>query len=528
MDVLRAFALFGIVITHSAMGFLAGPPPDPLFNTFSVFDKIIDQLVDLLTFGKFFTIFSFLFGLSFAIQLENANRKGTAFSGRFVWRLIVLLAIGFVHNAFFSGDILMIYALLGLLLIPCRNLGNRTLVVVALILVLNIPGLVRGVAQVSAPPPTPEQQQLSNESRQQFMQDAQRQFDIKQSGSLGQVVTMNVTESSLNKLSFQILTGRLWITFGLFLLGLYAGRLNVFRDTPANRDIFRRLLLWAGVIAAITTVIAVIYPSSFRVRSFGDVSKAFSFSVQQASLSTFYVAAITLLFWKKPSQGLLPALAPLGKNGTDDLPDAKCFRTDPVLWLWLRNARQAWRGRVCRHCHPVLRGADSDCALVDEPFQARTGGMAVAIADFIPDSTQRSHQNRARHDGRVTDQVRAGAPFLSSRGRRRPDESLSLGRPLHEQVSHDRTRLFLAGARRKFEHLTAIERIGQLDRRLLRFFNVRTFNWHHLLDREAAHGCLKRTHGRVRLPELQAGNGDGNGHNAQRQEGAGNRYPTRY
>ena len=83
VDVLRAFALFGIIITHSAMGFLAGPTPDPQFMTFTSLDRVVSRLENLFTFGKFFTIFAFLFGLSFAIQLNNAAQKGAAFSGRF-------------------------------------------------------------------------------------------------------------------------------------------------------------------------------------------------------------------------------------------------------------------------------------------------------------------------------------------------------------------------------------------------------------------------------------------------------------
>jgi uncharacterized protein len=315
VDVLRAFALLGIVIIHSAMGFLAGPSPEPQFNSFSSLDRVVDDLVRIFTFGKFFAIFAFLFGLSFAIQLENSTRKGTAFSGRFTWRLVILLAIGFVHSLFFSGDILIIYAVLGLLLVPLRKVRSSVLIIAALIFILNVPGLVMGVLQVSAPPATPEQQQVNIESGKQFRQMAQRQFDIKQSGTLAEVVKLNFTESFTGKLFFQIVTGRLWVTFGLFLLGLYAGRMNIFRESDVNRHIFKRLLVWAGSAALITSVIAIVYPGATRAQSLQDVLSGFAFSIQQASLAAFYVAAITLLFWKKPTQGLLPRLAPMGKMG---------------------------------------------------------------------------------------------------------------------------------------------------------------------------------------------------------------------
>ena len=315
VDVLRAFALLGIVVTHSTTGFLAGAAPDPNFMTFGPLDRIVIELERLFSFGKFYTIFSFLFGLSFAIQLNNAAQKGVAFAGRFAWRLIVLLGIALVHGMFFSGDVLIVYALLGLLLIPCRKLSDRTLLIAAFVLVLNIPGLILGLLQANAPPPSPEEVQSRAALMEQFAQAAQRQFEIKQAGTVRDLIGVNLTFAMVSKLIFLIFSGRLWITFGLFLLGLYAGRTNVFSDTAANRQLFTRLLAWAGVVALVTTAVAVVRPASFQVGSLVDALAAFSFSVQQASLSAFYVAGIVLLYWRKPAHGVLPALAPLGKLG---------------------------------------------------------------------------------------------------------------------------------------------------------------------------------------------------------------------
>ncbi len=314
VDVLRAFALFGIIVNHASKSFLVGPSPDPQFLIFSSFDKLIDQLAVLLTFGKFFAIFSFLFGLSFAIQLESATRRASSFSGRFAWRLLILLAIGYVHGLFFSGDILLIYAVLGFLLIPLRNVSTRTLAIVGVILILNIPGLVLGSLQMSGPPPTAQQQQTLADSRQAFAERAQRQYEIKRSGSIGELTEMNAAQSLQTKFLFQVVTGRLWITFGLFLLGMCAGRMNLFRDTAANRTTFTRLLAGAGTIALVTTAIAIAFPNKIRPTTLADVLAGFNFSIHQATLAAFYVAAVTLLFWKRP-RGLLAPLAPMGKMG---------------------------------------------------------------------------------------------------------------------------------------------------------------------------------------------------------------------
>ena len=314
VDVLRAYALFGIIITHSVTGFLAGQAPSADFMLFTPFDRLVADAENLLTFGKFFTIFSFLFGLSFAIQLRNATQKGVGFSGRFTWRLVVLALIALVHGAFFTGDILIVYAILGLLLIPFRNLKTRTLVITALVLVFNIPGLLLGIAQISAHP-TPEQIARNAELGAQFAEFAQRQYAIKQSGSLGELVHINLTFGLLSKMGFMIFTGRLWITFGLFLLGMCAGRLEIFRDTETNRRFFRRLMWPSAVVALATTIVAIVHPVGFQLKSVIDLLASFSFTIQQLSLSAFYVAAVTLLFWRKPSSGLLPSLAPLGRMG---------------------------------------------------------------------------------------------------------------------------------------------------------------------------------------------------------------------
>ncbi len=315
VDILRAVALLGIIINHSAMSFLAGPEPVPNFNEFSSLDTVVSDLAELLTFGKFFAIFSFLFGLSFAIQLDNAARKGSAFAGRFAWRLTVLFAIGFIHGLFFSGDVLVIYAFLGLLLIPCRKLKSKTLAILGVVLVLNIPGLLLGIAQVSAPPPSVEQQQNAAEFRQRFEIQGKEQYRIKQSGTIEEIFKMNATESNLNKLFFLLFTGRLWITFGYFLLGLLAGRVILFRDTEPNRLLFRRLLLWSGAVAAITSAIHIAFPSSFEEPTFANVLSYFAFTVQQSTLAAFILSAVTLMYWRNPTGRVLPKLAATGRMG---------------------------------------------------------------------------------------------------------------------------------------------------------------------------------------------------------------------
>ena len=278
--------------------------------SFTPLDQTVQQLTRLFFVGKFFTIFSFLFGLSFAIQLANAARKGESISGRFTWRLVLLAIIALIHGAFFSGDILIIYAALGLLLIPVQKLNTTVLAAVGVVLVLNIPGLMIGLSRVNSAEPPPAVAPAAPTGT-----SPQRQFEIKQQGTVGELVYLNLTESLPGKLDFQIRTGRLWMTYGLFLLGLCAGRLQLFKDSDASRVFFRGLLIGAGTLALITTVIAAFPPPAAGSWKYAQVLATFSFSVQQASLSAVYLAMVTLWFWRAPTRGLLPQLAPMGKMG---------------------------------------------------------------------------------------------------------------------------------------------------------------------------------------------------------------------
>lgn len=88
-------------------------------------DQILMGFTSFFVRGKFFALFSILFGLSFSIQMASADRKGEAFSWRFLWRAVLLFVIGYVHQLFYRGDILTIYAMLAPFLIPFSRLSNK-------------------------------------------------------------------------------------------------------------------------------------------------------------------------------------------------------------------------------------------------------------------------------------------------------------------------------------------------------------------------------------------------------------------
>ncbi|MFA0922220.1 DUF418 domain-containing protein [Xanthomonas fragariae] len=144
LDVLRGFALLGILL----MNIEAFVGPLDLASTgvephWHGADRIADALVYVLVQGKFHTLFSLLFGMGFAVMAQRAEQAGCAFLGMYLRRTVGLLVIGLAHALLlWSGDILVAYALLGLLLLTARTVPTVTLPWFAALVYLCAPGLI--------------------------------------------------------------------------------------------------------------------------------------------------------------------------------------------------------------------------------------------------------------------------------------------------------------------------------------------------------------------------------------------------
>ena len=151
LDAMRGFALLGILLANvlywSGWGMVTdaqrlawGGAIGELWQY-----RFHHGLVD----GKFYTLFSLLFGAGFALQLDRLLRRGQDGLRIYRRRVLVLLGIGTVHSFLvWDGDILMLYALLGLLLPLFHRLRTRALLWTGLVLVIVIP--VLGIALFSA------------------------------------------------------------------------------------------------------------------------------------------------------------------------------------------------------------------------------------------------------------------------------------------------------------------------------------------------------------------------------------------
>lgn len=317
VDALRGIALFGILLVHCAQWFTAGPIPGSVYQAHAsgLANGIAQGITGILFDGKFYTFFSFLFGLSFALMMTRSQEAPGVFYRRFAWRLVILGGIGLAHHLLWRGDILSIYAILGFLMLPFGRLSNKAVLVIALLLVANVPNRLRMVYETYISPPAktdPKQQQKT------FDQDAQAYYKVLTQGSQLDLMRFNARAFD-DKMQFQVDSGRIYVTLGFFLLGLYAGRRQLFQQLASHKRWFRRLTRFSGYsvlgIIAIGLALFAIFgsdkaPPAWAIQFFNIL-----YDLQSALLTIFYIAGFTLLFQRRSWQWTIHPLASVGKMG---------------------------------------------------------------------------------------------------------------------------------------------------------------------------------------------------------------------
>ncbi len=235
LDILRGVSLFGIFAVN--LPFMASSL-DGLEMVASWADWLALWGVAFAGHAKFFVLFSFLFGYGVALQLERSAALGRGFGRLFARRLIGLLAIGVCHAVFlFAGDILTIYAVVGVLLWWVRHWTVQSLCWGALgaygfsILAYAVLG---GLVTVGSDPETEAWVLEANAAYLGTFWDAARQRVIE-----------------LPFVGVVLLLFNGFPVVAMFLLGLAAGKVGLIERLPEWSSRLRPLwwrCLWVGVI----------------------------------------------------------------------------------------------------------------------------------------------------------------------------------------------------------------------------------------------------------------------------------------
>lgn len=313
LDALRGLALFGICLANfpefSLYTFLeekaaTGMPTAGI-------DRIVRYLQYIFIDGKFYTLFSILFGIGFSIIISNAMRKQVNGFAIFYRRMVILLLIGFLHLMFlWSGDILMLYALLGLFLPFFRNVSHvRLLTASAFFLllpividtILGITGVNPSAAVVSAQQYFCARYGITDDNFAYWLRDANNYPDVFK--FLIQGALVRVQEFIDGNRAFKVM--------GLFLLGFYIGRTRLYARLDENKMLLKKITMWGFLIGL---PVSLIYAwSAMNAHPWGIAMHTLLYTISVFPMGLAYIAAFSLYYIKKKDHRIFRLLAAPGR-----------------------------------------------------------------------------------------------------------------------------------------------------------------------------------------------------------------------
>ena len=274
-------------------------------------DKIVRFMQYTLVDGKFYTLFSLLFGIGFSIIISHAAERGGGGFRLFYRRMAVLALIGFAHlMLIWSGDILMLYALMGMLLPLFRNTGDRGLLSWAAFFLL-LPVAVDTVTQitdVSLSAPAVEAQWhfcrmygITEENFGYWLRDADDYAHVLQ--FLVQGALVRVQEFVDGNRYFKVM--------GLFIIGFYIGRRKLYADMAAHKRLLRKA---ATVSFAIGLPLSLAYAwSATNGRPLGTAAHSVLYLTSVYPMGFAYMAGLCLLFTSSSNSAAWHWLAAPGR-----------------------------------------------------------------------------------------------------------------------------------------------------------------------------------------------------------------------
>ncbi|WP_438824094.1 DUF418 domain-containing protein [Bacillus sp. JJ1503] len=300
LDVIRGFAILGIFLVN--MPSFTGSE----FMVYTGVDKTIRMLFDMFIQTKFYTIFSFLFGLGFYIFMTRAEARGEKVFRLFSKRLLALLLFGILHLVFlWEGDILHSYALIGFFLLLFYHRKAKTVLIWGLILIFLfqfITGASALLAYIGEQ--FDESLNISGQLQMERMEEGEKKIEAYTSLSYPELLKWRVP----NELKEIIMNEPFVIPdiLGMFLLGLYAGKINLFRRVAELKRRLRIIQL-ITLLLSIPPLAAIVFSYSKleEVVFMHSLGNYFYLHFSGFTLSIFYIVTIALLLEKQIWQRLL-------------------------------------------------------------------------------------------------------------------------------------------------------------------------------------------------------------------------------
>ena len=274
-------------------------------------DCMVRYVQYMLVDGKFYTIFSLLFGIGFSLILARHGRR------LFVRRMLLLALIGFCHLMFiWSGDILLLYAVGGLLLTLVVGLTDRALFVLAVSLLLLPVGLDALTEFGGVDFAAPFYRAWWSHAEAQGITEVNFASWLRDADSYGQMFSFLV-QGAYERLWEFVEGHRLPKVVGLFILGYLVGKHRLYARLAELP--LRRALLWSALVGVPAS--ALYAWSAVDGHPWGRTIHALLYAVSVIPMAGVYVTGICLMFRHSESR-----LTGDGTSGTDTSAGMTLFR----------------------------------------------------------------------------------------------------------------------------------------------------------------------------------------------------------
>jgi len=242
MDLLRGFAVLGILI----MNIVAFAAPEPAYmspawaGTASFADELTYSAQFLVANGRFYSLFCLLFGAGLVMFYQRAQFKGFDADKLLKSRLRWLLLFGVLHlTLFFYGDILVTYALCGMLLFSSIKNDGRVLIRRGIIYIFVAIVIFTGLALLTL---------IESPDNESFLgypiaPSKIQALSAQATGSVGQMIWYNVKHGGPLVLSLPLM---FWLLGGIMTLGMGLMKQDFFNKGLSNR--LELLFISIGII----------------------------------------------------------------------------------------------------------------------------------------------------------------------------------------------------------------------------------------------------------------------------------------
>ena len=290
IDALRGFAVMAILLVHSLEHFIFPVYPTDSPEWLNILDNGTLNVVFSLFAGKSYAIFALLFGFTFYIQCHNQEKKGKDFGYRFLWRLVLLVGFATINAAFFpAGDVLLLFSIVGIVLFLVRKWSDKAILITAIFFLLQPIEWYHYLMSLFDPSYT-----LPDLGVNAMYQEV---AEYTKAGNFWNFIAGNVTLGQKASLFWAIGAGRFLQTAGLFLMGLYIGRKELFVTTDSH------LRFWIKTLIVAAICFAPLYSlKELIMQSESDIVKqtvGTAFDMWQKFAFTFVLVASFVILYQK-------------------------------------------------------------------------------------------------------------------------------------------------------------------------------------------------------------------------------------